>query len=104
MVIVNFLDDGISLEKHCQNSKACTSLTVVFNLFIELFQNDIILETDIKKNYYKISTKNKKIVYLIKKYISHLSTIWTNNEIKINNKSFKDQNQLFLKNNQKINF
>jgi hypothetical protein len=104
MVTVTFHKDGISLEGHCQNSKACISLTALFNLFIEVFKDQINLQTDLKKNYYKIITKNNEIKKLIQKYILYISETWTKNEIFLNNKDI-NQNQIqdFLKNNLKIN-
>jgi hypothetical protein len=87
MVIVTLYPNGLSLEGHSQNSKACKSLTVFFNLFVDLFESDIQLTSDFKKNYFRITTNNKKIIINMHKYIKSLSPIWGPNEIILINKT-----------------
>jgi hypothetical protein len=81
MVSLKLLKDGVSLEGHSQNSKACKSLTVVFHLFIYLFESDIILDSIIEKNFFQIHTTDNRLIEIMHKYFKSLSFIWGANEV-----------------------
>jgi hypothetical protein len=80
MVIVTLYKNGAEIKGHCQNSKACRSLTVVFYIFKELIPN-LIIHEDFKLNSFLFTTNDQKYVDIIHKYLKELSLTWTKNEI-----------------------
>jgi hypothetical protein len=81
MVQLKLLPNGVSFEGHSQNSKACKALTVIFHLFVDIFESEVNLISDLPRNYFHIITSNQKAITIMHKYLKLLSPIWSTNEI-----------------------